>query len=115
LAFVVPGAAEPIVEAAWDQLIDNDRKTTTIARMDKRSREDADALHLHARQANSFVQAVSQAPMEIARSWQDKVFRELQGINDAHTTASHFSLAQLGLVESAVLAIVARRDAAERS
>jgi hypothetical protein len=81
--------AGPILDAARGVLLGNDlppRSQTTLA--------------------CAYSEAVGQAPADAARKRLDEVFRRLRGIKDTYTTSSHFSVAQLDVVESVVLAII---------
>jgi cellulose synthase operon protein C len=44
--------------------------------------------------------------MALALERIEELFRKLDHVNDALTTKSHFSLAQLGVIEAVVLAVV---------
>ena len=44
--------------------------------------------------------------MEIAQKRLEEVFKSLKGVKDTYTTSSHFSVSQLDVVESVVLAVV---------
>jgi hypothetical protein len=83
------GQAEPIREAAWGVLHSgnlNPRDQTQLA--------------------CAYVQTLGQAPAEAARKRLKEVFRRLRGVKDTYTTSTHFSVSQLELVESGVLAIL---------
>jgi hypothetical protein len=56
--------------------------------------------------ATAYASAVGQAPVEVAQKRLEEVFRQLRGIKDTYTTSSHFSVSQLDVVESVVLAVV---------
>jgi hypothetical protein len=56
--------------------------------------------------ACAYAKAVSEAPVEVAQKRLEEVFRSLRGIHDTYTTSSHFSVSQLDVVESVVLAVV---------
>jgi hypothetical protein len=81
--------AEPVVKIAW----------ALLAQDDLPAREQTEL-------ACSYAGAVGQAPTEQARRRLEQLFRELRGIRDTYTTATHFSVSQLDVVESVVLAAV---------
>jgi hypothetical protein len=81
--------AEPILQAARSVLLAND--------LDPRSQTQL---------AKAYATAVGQAPVEVAQKRLEEVFRQLKGIKDTYTTSSHFSVSQLDVVESVVLAVV---------
>ena len=56
--------------------------------------------------AVAYAGAVGEAPVEIAQKRLEEIFRQLKGIKDTYTTSSHFSVSQLDVVESVVLAVV---------
>jgi hypothetical protein len=56
--------------------------------------------------ACAYVSAVGEGPVEAAQRRLEEVFRELKGTKDTYTTSSHFSVSQLDVVESVVLAVV---------
>src|SRR5262249_29853638 len=81
--------AEPILQVARHGLLSNE-----LARRDRRQRSGALAA------------AVGEAPVETAQKRLEEIFRQLKGIKDTYTTSSHFSVSQLDVVESVVLAVV---------
>ncbi|MFO0810392.1 MAG: hypothetical protein U0746_17345 [Gemmataceae bacterium] len=56
--------------------------------------------------ACAYVAALGHAPPRLAMGRVEEVFQRLQGVSDRAFTATHYSLAQLRLVEAAVLAVV---------
>jgi hypothetical protein len=81
--------AEPILQAARGVLLANDlppREQTMLA--------------------CAYASAVGQAPVEVAQKRLEEIFRQLKGIKDTYTTSTHFSVSQLDVVESVVLAVV---------
>jgi hypothetical protein len=79
--------AEPILQAARGVLLAGDLPPRDQTRL-----------------AVSYASAVGQAPVEVAQKRLEEVFRQLKGIKDTYTTSSHFSVSQLDVVESVVLA-----------
>jgi hypothetical protein len=104
------GQAEAVAEAVWDVLLDDDLTARDLMKKEKLSREESTELNEHARLACSYVRAVGQAPAEVAQRRLEEVFRQLKGITDSYTTSDHFSVSQLDLVESVVLAVVGSRE-----
>jgi hypothetical protein len=81
--------AEPILQAARGVLLENVlpmREQTQLA--------------------VAYTTAVGQAPVEVAQKRLEEIFRQLEGIKDTYTTSTHFSVSQLDVVESVVLAVV---------
>ncbi len=58
--------------------------------------------------ACAYLAAAGLAPVAEARARLEEVFRQLPGIRDTYTTATHFSITQLEVVEAAVLAYTGR-------
>jgi hypothetical protein len=59
--------------------------------------------------ACSYAAAVGQAPVEVAQKRLEEIFdkqKGIKGVKDTYTTASHFSVSQLDVVESVVMAVV---------
>ncbi len=56
--------------------------------------------------ACSYARAVGRAPVEAAQKRLEELFKSLRGIKDTYTTTSHFSVSQLDVIESVVLAVV---------
>jgi hypothetical protein len=56
--------------------------------------------------AVAYVDALGQAPARLALGRVEEVFQRLQGVADTKFTASHYSLAQLRVIEAVVLAVV---------
>lgn len=56
--------------------------------------------------ASAYARAVGQAPVELAQKRLEELFKQLKGIKDTYTTTSHFSVSQLDVIESVVLAVV---------
>ncbi|MFO0845591.1 MAG: hypothetical protein U0797_24935 [Gemmataceae bacterium] len=81
--------AEPILQAARSALLANELQ----------AREQTEL-------AKAYAKAVGQAPVEVAQKRLEEVFKSLKGIKDTYTTSSHFSVSQLDVVESVVLAVV---------
>lgn len=81
--------AEPILQAARGVLLGNDLPPRDQTQL-----------------ACAYAAAVGQAPVEVAQMRLEEIFRQLKGIRDTYTTSSHFSVSQLDVVESVVLAVV---------
>jgi hypothetical protein len=58
------------------------------------------------RLACAYARTVGQAPVAVAQKRLEEIFTAVPGIRDTFTTGSHYSLAQLSLVEAVVLAVV---------
>jgi hypothetical protein len=56
--------------------------------------------------ACEYARTVGQATVEVAKARLEEIFRELRGVKDSFTSSSHFSVCQLDVIESVVLAIV---------
>jgi hypothetical protein len=56
--------------------------------------------------AAAYAKAAGQAPVEMAQKRLEEIFKQLKGIKDTYTTSTHFSVSQLDVVESVVLAVV---------
>jgi hypothetical protein len=56
--------------------------------------------------AVAYVDALGQAPVSLALPRVEEVFHQLHGVKDSLLTKTHYSLAQLRLIEAAVLAVV---------
>jgi hypothetical protein len=56
--------------------------------------------------ACAYARAVGQATVSVAQKRLEEIFQHLRGVKDTFTTSSHFSVSQLDLVESVVLAVV---------
>ena len=86
--------AEPILQVARQVLFANDLQPREQTQL-----------------ASAYASAVGEAPVEIAQKRLEEIFRQLKGIKDTYTTSSHFSVSQLDVVESVVLAVqeMARR------
>jgi hypothetical protein len=54
----------------------------------------------------AYATSLGQAPAPLALERLEEIFRKVERVNDALTTRSHFSLAQLAVIEAAVLAVV---------
>ncbi|MFO0845833.1 MAG: hypothetical protein U0797_26200 [Gemmataceae bacterium] len=106
------GQAEPVMEAAWAKLLDDDSAAETLARKDKLTREESAELNMHARQTSAFARAAAVAPVASARARLEGVFTRLRGVKDTYTTASHFYVSQIDLAEAVVLAVTGRDAAA---
>ncbi len=61
--------------------------------------------------ACAYARTVARAPTTVARQRLEEMFMHLKGVQDLYTTRSHFSLSQLGVVESVVLAVTAAAEA----
>jgi hypothetical protein len=81
--------AEPILQAARSALLAGDLQAREQTQL-----------------ACAYASAVGQAPVEVAQKRLEEIFRQLKGIKDTYTTSSHFSVSQLDVVESVVLAVV---------
>jgi hypothetical protein len=62
--------------------------------------------------ACAYLAAAGLAPSAEARRRMEEVFRQLPGVRDTYSTATHFSVSQLDVVEAAVLAYAGRADIA---
>jgi hypothetical protein len=81
--------AEPILQAARALLLQGDlpaREQTQLA--------------------SAYASAVGQASVEVAQKRLEEIFRQVKGVKDTYTTSTHFSVSQLDVVESVVLAVV---------
>jgi hypothetical protein len=56
--------------------------------------------------AVAYMDALGQAPVSLALPRVEEVFHQLHGVKDSLLTKTHYSLAQLRLIEAAVLAVV---------
>jgi hypothetical protein len=56
--------------------------------------------------ACTYAGTVGQAPVEIAQKRLEELFQKLSGIRDTYTTNTYYSLSQLDVIESVVLAVV---------
>jgi FtsH ternary system domain X7 len=56
--------------------------------------------------AVAYMDALGQAPVSLALPRVEEVFHQLHGVRDTQLTKTHYSLAQLRLIEAAVLAVV---------
>src|SRR5262249_52233783 len=56
--------------------------------------------------ACAYARTVGLAAMEVAKTRLEEIFRELKGVDDKFTSGSHFSVLQLDVIESVVLAVV---------
>jgi hypothetical protein len=81
--------AEPILQAARGVLLAGDLPARDQTQL-----------------ACAYAGAVGQAPVEVAQKRLEEIFRQLKGIKDTYTTSTHFSVSQLDVVESVVLAVV---------
>jgi hypothetical protein len=81
--------AEPVLQAARALLLKGDL-----------AQRDQNAL------ACAYAHTIGQAPVAIAQKRLEEVFTHLKGVKDTFTTSSHFSVAQLDLLEAVVLAVV---------
>jgi len=54
----------------------------------------------------AYTRTVGQAPPEVAKNRLEEIFSRLKGYRDTFTTSSHFSVIQLDVIESVVLAVV---------
>jgi hypothetical protein len=81
--------AEPILQTARSVLMSNDLQARDQTQL-----------------AKAYALAVGQAPVEVAQKRLEEIFRQLKGIKDTYTTSTHFSVSQLDVVESVVLAVV---------
>jgi len=53
-----------------------------------------------------YAATVGQAPVEVAQWRLEELFQKLRGVKDTFTTSTHYSLTQLKVIESVVLAVV---------
>jgi hypothetical protein len=60
--------------------------------------------------AVAYVRSLAWAPLETTAVYLQELFDRLEGVRDTYTTASHFSVSQLDVVEAAVLAAVEAVD-----
>jgi hypothetical protein len=65
--------------------------------------------------ACAYARAIGQAPVEEAQKRWEELFERLAGVRDTYNTSSHFSVSQLDLVESVVLAAVGCFSSVARS
>ncbi|HEY7154097.1 MAG TPA: hypothetical protein VH575_09095 [Gemmataceae bacterium] len=56
--------------------------------------------------ACAYARTVGQTTMEAAKKRLEEIFRELKGVRESFTSGSHFSVLQLDVIESVVLAVV---------
>ncbi|HWG45003.1 MAG TPA: hypothetical protein VN688_19695 [Gemmataceae bacterium] len=56
--------------------------------------------------ACAYARTLGQTEMEVAKTRLEEIFREVKGVKDSFTSGSHFSVCQLDLIESVVLAVV---------
>jgi formylglycine-generating enzyme required for sulfatase activity len=88
--FAKDNQAEPIIQAARTLLLQGEplppREQTWLAA--------------------AYARALGQAPVEVAQTRLEEIFRQRKGVRDTYTTSSHFSVSQLDVVESVVLAAV---------
>jgi hypothetical protein len=88
--FAKDNQAEPILQAARTLLLQGEplppREQTQLA--------------------SAYARAVGQAPVEVAQKRLEEIFKLLKGVKDTYTTSSHFSVSQLDVIESVVLAVV---------
>jgi cellulose synthase operon protein C len=56
--------------------------------------------------ACAYARTVGQTNREVAKTRLEEIFRDLKGVKDSFTSGSHFSVCQLDLIESVVLAVV---------
>ncbi len=56
--------------------------------------------------ACAYAHTVGQTAVEVAKTRLEEIFRDLKGVKDSFTSGSHFSVCQLDLIESVVLAVV---------
>jgi hypothetical protein len=56
--------------------------------------------------AKAYATSLGQAPAAVALDRLEELFRKLNRVHDSLTTRSHFSLAQLGVIEAVVVAVV---------
>ncbi|HEY7429038.1 MAG TPA: hypothetical protein VH682_32705 [Gemmataceae bacterium] len=56
--------------------------------------------------ACAYARTVGLTAMEVAKTRLEEIFRELKGVLDSFTSSSHFSVLQLDVIESVVLAVV---------
>jgi hypothetical protein len=83
------GQAEPILQAARGVLLASDRPTRDQTPL-----------------ACAYASCLGWAPLEIAAVRLEELFQRLGGVRDNYTTADHFSVFQLDVVEAVVLAAV---------
>jgi len=83
--------AFPIIEEARSLLLDSDTIPTAVFRTQL---------------ACTYALTLSQAPVDFALKRFEELFRKLGPLADTFTTNSHYSLSQLQVVESVVLAVV---------
>jgi hypothetical protein len=55
--------------------------------------------------ACAYVRALGQAPARVAQGRLEELLKSLKGVRDTYTTSTHFSSAQLEVVEAVVQAI----------
>jgi hypothetical protein len=56
--------------------------------------------------ACAYARTVGQTLVEVAKTRLEEIFRELKGVKDSFTSGGHFSVSQLDVIESVVLAVV---------
>jgi hypothetical protein len=56
--------------------------------------------------ACAYATALGQAPLEVSMPRLLEMFRKVNGVQDAYTTNSHYSLSRLDVIEAAILALV---------
>ncbi len=89
--------AEPILQAARSVLLANDLGP-----------------HDQSQLACAYASAVGQGPLDRGQARLEELFRRLGGIRDTYTTASHFSLSQLEVIEAVILAVVSEQGLAQQ-
>src|SRR5262249_21730749 len=87
--FARDSQAEPILQAARSVLLANDLQPREQTQL-----------------ACAYAEAVGQAPVEVGQKRLEEIFKSLKGVRDTYTTSTHFSVSQLDVVESVVLAVV---------
>jgi hypothetical protein len=106
-AFGWDGLADPVLQAARTLLFRGDLRMLLrgAPRKGGGSRDDLAGAEL----AGAYAGAVARGPWEVARERLEELFHRLQGIRDTFTTNSHYSVAQLEVVEAVVLAVLDAR------
>jgi hypothetical protein len=84
------GQAEPVLQKARSLLFQGDLPPREQTRL-----------------ACAYAETVGQAPVEVIQKRLAELFEQLRGVKDTYTTSSHFSVSQLDVVESVVMAVVA--------
>jgi hypothetical protein len=64
--------------------------------------------------AAAYAIAVGHGPLETGQARLEELFRRVFGIRDTYTSASHFSVSQLDVIEAVVLAVVSEQGLAQQ-